>query len=50
MWSLLRLNHVLLLLGRLLLLRLLVNHSGLGGLVMLLLVRRRLRVLLRDWR
>lgn len=49
MWSLLRLNHVLLLLGRLLLL-LLVDHSGLGGLVMLLLVWRRLRMLLRDWR
>lgn len=49
LWSLLRLNHVLLLLGRLLLL-LLVDHSGLGGLVLLLLVRRRLRVLLRDWR
>lgn len=48
MWSLLRLNHVLL--GWLLLL-LLVNHSGLGGLVLLLLlVRRRFRVLLRDWR
>lgn len=50
LWSLLRLNHVLLLLlGRLLLL-LRVDHSGLGGLVLLLLVRRRLRVLLRDWR
>lgn len=49
LWSLLRLNHVLL--GWLLLLLLLVDHSGLGGLVLLLLlVRRRLRVLLRDWR
>lgn len=47
LWSLLRLNHVLL--GWLLLL--LVDHSGLGGLVLLLLlVRRRFRVLLRDWR
>lgn len=46
MWSRLRLNHVLL--GRLLLL-LLVDHAGLGGLV-LLLVWWRFRVLLRDWR
>lgn len=43
MWSLLRLNHVLL--GRLLL----VDHAGLGGLV-LLLVWWRFGVLLRDWR
>lgn len=48
LWRLLRLNHMLL--GRLLLL-LLVDHSSLGGLVLLLLlVRRRFRVLLRDWR
>lgn len=40
----LRLNHVL---GRL---RLLVNQSRLGGLVLLLLVWWRFRVLLRDWR
>lgn len=47
MWSLLRLNHVLL--GRLLLLLLLVDHAGLGGLI-LLLVWWRFGVLLRDWR
>lgn len=48
LWRLLRLNHMLL--GRLLLL-LLVDHSGLGGLVLLLLLMwRRFRVLLRDWR
>lgn len=45
LWSRLRLNHVLL--GRLLLL--LVDHAGLGGLV-LLLVWWRFGVLLRDWR
>lgn len=44
LWRRLRLNHVL---GRL---RLLVNQSRLGGLVLLLLVWWRFRVLLRDWR
>lgn len=49
LWRLLRLNHMLL--GRLWLLLLLVDHSGLGGLVLLLLLMwRRFRVLLRDWR
>lgn len=47
MWRRLRLNHVLL--GRLLLR---VDQSSLGGLILLLLllVWRRFRVLLRDWR